>query len=669
MQETKFQPEAVDTDEPTSSNRQIVCSSKRKVAVAAVISFVLVAVIILTVTLSFGGSNEEATEPTKSPLTNTTIADQAPNPDSPPVSTSCDRICTHEDIKTCVFTWNVSYYYSLTRPCGNCPFDIADCYQNECIPLNGLKRPLVTVNRQVPGPKIVVCKNDIIQVTVNNYLDDMTGITFHWHGIDQLGTPAMDGPSMITQCPIPFGLSFVYKFKADHSGTYFWHSHIGSNRADGLAGPIVVREVSDPHEDYYDFDLTNHTLMIQDWMNITQNANYVKYLYSGGKNQPDFILINGRGKGPAFQNSSEIAYTPREVITVEKGKRYRIRLMSNAFTGCPMKVSVDNHSLAAISMDGFPINLVPFDSLITNAGERFDFILNANQTVDNYWLRVEGIGDNCKRTDRRPGLQELAILRYIGAPDTDPKAFENSTIDAGVVFNPSARQIYDKSIRIVNLTSLISFKANERVSTYYLSVGVSKLKTDDHALRDGLPQINRISFDYPPVPLLTQHNEVNQSLFCDAREATKWSHCEEQRCSCAQIITAELGETIELFFYNGIVDSTACHPLHLHGISYRVVGSGLMDKEYTPEEVEEMDKEGRFFRLSTQFPPVKDTVCVSHGSYMIIQFVANNPGWWFLHCHLDFHALLGMAMVVRIGTDEDIKGLIPPDFPRCQNFN
>lgn len=147
---------------------------------------------------------------------------------------------------------------------------------------------------------------------------------------------------------------------------------------------------ADPHEEYYDFDLTNHTLMIQDWMNIIQNANYVKYLYSGGKNKPDFILINGRGKGPALQNSSEIAYTPREVITVEKGKRYRIRLMSNAFTGCPMKVSVDNHSLTAISMDGFPVNLVPFDSLITNAGERFDFILNANQTVDNYWLRVEG---------------------------------------------------------------------------------------------------------------------------------------------------------------------------------------------------------------------------------------------------------------------------------------
>lgn len=89
---------------------------------------------------------------------------------------------------------------------------------------------------------------------------------------------------------------------------------------------------------------------------------------------------------------------------------------------------------------------------------------------------------------------------------------------------------------------LVQFNANEKVSTYYLSVGASVRKTGDLAIRDRFPQINHISFNFPPVPLLTQHNEVNQSYFCDAREASKWSHCREQRCSCAQIITAKLNE-------------------------------------------------------------------------------------------------------------------------------
>lgn len=71
----------------------------------------------------------------------------------------------------------------------------------------------------------------------------MTGITFHWHGVRQIRTPAMDGPSMITQCPIPFATTFTYSFQATESGTFFWHSHIGSNRVDGLAGPLIVRSI------------------------------------------------------------------------------------------------------------------------------------------------------------------------------------------------------------------------------------------------------------------------------------------------------------------------------------------------------------------------------------------------------------------------------------------
>ena len=33
----------------------------------------------------------------------------------------------------------------------------------------------------------------------------------------------------------------------------------------------------------------------------------------------------------------------------------------------------------------------------------------------------------------------------------------------------------------------------------------------------------------------------------------------------------------------------------------------------------------------------KDTVIVPDGGYTIIRFLADNPGWWFFHCHLEFH--------------------------------
>ena len=33
----------------------------------------------------------------------------------------------------------------------------------------------------------------------------------------------------------------------------------------------------------------------------------------------------------------------------------------------------------------------------------------------------------------------------------------------------------------------------------------------------------------------------------------------------------------------------------------------------------------------------KDTVMTPHGGYTILRFVADNPGFWFLHCHIEDH--------------------------------
>ena len=70
------------------------------------------------------------------------------------------------------------------------------------------------------------------------------------------------------------------------------------------------------------------------------------------------------------------------------------------------------------------------------------------------------------------------------------------------------------------------------------------------------------------------------------------------------------------------------------------------------------------FGSGIQEPPQKDTVIVPVGGYVVIRFRADNPGWWFLHCHIEPHQLEGMSMVVREGTLPP-----PPDsFPKCGNF-
>ena len=73
-----------------------------------------------------------------------------------------------------------------------------------------------------------------------------------------------------------------------------------------------------------------------------------------------------------------------------------------------------------IASDGANFDPVEADSFVLFAGERFDFIINANQTVDNYWIRFRGLGD-CGYKPYSQNYAE-AILRYNGAPKIDPVA-------------------------------------------------------------------------------------------------------------------------------------------------------------------------------------------------------------------------------------------------------
>ena len=57
----------------------------------------------------------------------------------------------------------------------------------------------------------------------------------------------------------------------------------------------------------------------------------------------------------------------------------------------PLRISIDGHMLSIVSMDGYNVVPMSFESFIINPGERFDFVLSADQPTRNYWIRVDGM--------------------------------------------------------------------------------------------------------------------------------------------------------------------------------------------------------------------------------------------------------------------------------------
>ncbi|KAJ8535277.1 hypothetical protein ON010_g13461 [Phytophthora cinnamomi] len=77
-----------------------------------------------------------------------------------------------------------------------------------------------------------------VQVRVTNELSESTCL--HWYGMKQLGTQEMDGMSGFTQCAIEPNNSATYHYTPDKAGTFWWHSHHGTQYAYGLRGPLIV---------------------------------------------------------------------------------------------------------------------------------------------------------------------------------------------------------------------------------------------------------------------------------------------------------------------------------------------------------------------------------------------------------------------------------------------
>jgi FtsP/CotA-like multicopper oxidase with cupredoxin domain len=94
-------------------------------------------------------------------------------------------------------------------------------------------------NGQVPGPAITATVGDVLEVTLRN-ADIGGGVTLHWHGYDVPN--AEDGVPGLTQDAVLPGGEFVYRFRADQAGTYWYHTHAVSDVGVkmGLYGTLVV---------------------------------------------------------------------------------------------------------------------------------------------------------------------------------------------------------------------------------------------------------------------------------------------------------------------------------------------------------------------------------------------------------------------------------------------
>jgi L-ascorbate oxidase len=297
-----------------------------------------------------------------------------------------------------------------------------DCFQKDVLLVNGELNPTI---RATVG--------DILELNVFNELpadwpDTTDGISIHFHGFSQRGSPWYDGVGYHTQCPIPAGANFTYRTKVSAAGTYLWHGHSGSERVDGFYGPLIVATAGpDPLADLYDEEIV---LLLSDWYHSTgadlemplNRPFYPSFATntSGAwiwADNPQSVLINGHGffedcsLGPAgnmvpipcnvttkavpagrsTQNPTTSEGNPgcaHENVTVTSGKTYRLRVINGGMLTY-LTMQIQGHNMTIIAADGVPTDPLTVTSLDVNIGQRYDVLLTADAPPGNYWITVQ----------------------------------------------------------------------------------------------------------------------------------------------------------------------------------------------------------------------------------------------------------------------------------------
>jgi len=87
-------------------------------------------------------------------------------------------------------------------------------------------------------------------------------------------------------------------------------------------------------------------------------------------------------------NRCNISRGSNEVISVEAGKTYRLRIINVAALSY-LNFGVEGHSLTIVEADGTFVDPYKVDFLEINAGQRYSVLLTASQPPANYWINTQ----------------------------------------------------------------------------------------------------------------------------------------------------------------------------------------------------------------------------------------------------------------------------------------
>ncbi|XP_006338994.1 laccase-4-like [Solanum tuberosum] len=516
-------------------------------------------------------------------------------------------------------------------------------------------KPIVTVNGRFPGPTIYAREDDRVLIKVVNHVK--YNVSIHWHGIRQLRTGWADGPAYITQCPIQPGQNYVYNFTiTGQRGTLFWHAHILWLRATVHGAIVILPKRGVP----YPFPKPNHeaVVVLGEWWKSDTEAVANEALNSGlAPNVSDAHTINGH-PGPVSNCPSQGGYR----LSVAPGKTYMLRVI-NAALNEELFFKIAGHKMTVVEVDATYVKPFKTDTILIAPGQTTNVLLTADQNFGKYMVVASPFMDSPVTVDN---VTATATLHYTGALSNAPMTLTSAPPQ-------NATSVANNFIH--SLKSLNSKKYPAKVPKnidhsllFTVGLGINPCPTciPSNGIRV-VASINNVTFVMPKTALLQAHFFGIKNVFTmdfPGNPPFVFNYTSTvpppslATMNGTKLYRLRYNATVQLVLQDTGIIAPENHPIHLHGFNFFAVGKGLGN--FNPKT------DTKNFNLMD--PVERNTIGVPSGGWVAIRFRADNPGVWFMHCHLEIHTTWGLKMAFLVDNGKGPnESLLPPpkDLPKC----
>ncbi|KAK8668584.1 hypothetical protein V6N13_106034 [Hibiscus sabdariffa] len=387
-------------------------------------------------------------------------------------------------------------------------------------------------------------------------------------------------------------------------------------------------------------------------INVTNHAQYNMSIHWHGLKQ----LRNGWADGPAYITQCPIqsgrSYTYDFNVTGEWWNNDVEEIVKQG-----NKLGLPPNTSDAHTINGKPGPLFP----CSEKRQTTNVLVQANRAPGRYFMAARPFMDAPLTVDNKTAT---AILQYKGVPNTVVPILPQLPFPNDTAFALS----YNAKLRSLNsplYAANVPLKVDRHLF-YTIGLGINQCATCLNGTQL-TASLNNITFVMPRIGLLQAHYFNIKGVFTTDfpdRPPKPFNYT-------GAPLTANLGttlgtrlskiafnSTVELVLQDTNLLTVESHPFHLHGYNFFVVGTGIgnFDPAKDPAKYNLID------------PPERNTVGVPTGGWTAIRFRADNPGVWFMHCHLELHTGWGLktAFVVENGKGPNQSILPPPnDLPPC----